>query len=238
MSIKLLIVDDHSVFGEGLEALLGAEPGLEPLAPVSDPYRVIDVAIARKPDAVIMDVRLGSVSGIDLTAELTTLPTAPFVVVLTAYPDAATAISAIRAGAVGFVAKSAAAEHVVAAVRTAVLGGIWLPAGMLNRVLAAVPDPPDGARQQLFEQLTLREQEVLAMMVNGLDRNCIAGRLCQSPNTVRTHIRNVTTKLGCHSALEAVAVALRVGLRPQLRRPRWGRTATGRAGGPGCWRCW
>ncbi len=219
MSIRLLIVDDHRVFGEGLEAVLGAEPGLEPLTPVSDPYQVVDIAIARKPDAVIMDVRLGRVSGIDLTAQLVTLPSAPLVVVLTAYPDAATAISAIRAGAVGFVAKYTAAEHVVAAVRAVVLGGTWLPAGLLHRVLAAAPDPPEARGRQLFDQLTAREQEVLVLMVNGLDRQCIAGRLCQSPNTVRTHIRNVTSKLGCHSALEAVAVALRAGLRPELRRP-------------------
>jgi DNA-binding NarL/FixJ family response regulator len=220
MSIRLLIVDDHRVFCEGLEAVLSAEPGMEPLEPVSDPYRVIDIATAAKPDAVIMDVRLGRVSGIDLTAQLVTLPSAPLVVVLTAYPDAATAISAIRAGAVGFVAKYAAAEHVVAAVRAAVLGGTWLPAGLLHNMLAEVPDPPETPCRRLFDQLTAREQEVLALMVNGFDRQCIAGKLCQSPNTVRTHIHNVTAKLGCHSALEAVAVALRAGLRPELRQAR------------------
>jgi len=67
---------------------------------------------------------------------------------------------------------------------------------------------------QLIAQLTAREQQVLGLMVSGLDRNGIAEKLNQSPNTVRTHIRNVIVKLNCHSAIEAVAVGLRAGLRP------------------------
>ena len=214
MPVRLLIVDDHRVFGQGLEAVLGAEPDFEPMS-VSQPDQVIGVAAARRPDVVIMDIRLGAVSGIDLTRQLMTLPDPPVVVVLTAYSDAATVIGAVQAGAAGFVPKDASVEQLLSAVRAALSGGSWLPTELLSRLFAAWPAPAEAPQAKLIRQLTAREREVLSLMVSGLDRNGIAARLRQSPNTVRTHIRNVTVKLGCHSALEAVAVALRAGLRPQ-----------------------
>ena len=115
----------------------------------------------------------------------------------------------------GFLPKSASVEQVICAVRAARLGGTWLNAELLSKLLA------DGSglarsRRQPIGQLTAREHQVLCLMVSGLDRNAIANQLHQSPNTVRTHIRNVTVKLGCHSAIEAVAVGLRAGLRPEL----------------------
>jgi DNA-binding NarL/FixJ family response regulator len=214
MPVRLLIVDDHRVFGEGLEAVFGAEPDFEPTA-ISCASQVVGVVTACRPDAVIMDVRLGDVSGLDLTRQLMTIPAPPVVVVLTAYADVATVISALQAGARGFVAKNASVKQLVSAVRAALLGGSWLPAELLGELLTAYPGPAEAPQQKLIQQLTMREREVLGLMVSGLDRNGIAARLRQSPNTVRTHIRNVTVKLGCHSALEAVAVALRAGLRPE-----------------------
>ena len=215
MTVRLLIVDDHRVFGQGLEAVLAAQPDFEPEA-VSHPARTLSVAAVRLPDIVIMDVRLGDVSGIDLTRQLMRSLTAPpAVVMLTAYADVATVISAVQAGAVGFVAKDASVEQLISAVRSALAGGSWLPAPLLARLVSAHPGPAEGPQLRLIGQLTAREREVLGLMVSGLDRAGIASRLSQSPNTVRTHIRNVTVKLDCHSALEAVAVALKAGLRPE-----------------------
>ncbi len=214
MHVRLLIVDDHRVFGQGLAAVLDAEPEFEPTA-ISQPDRVISEVAARQPDVVIMDVRLGEVSGIDLTRQLMSEPAPPVVLMLTAYCELATAISAIQAGAVGFIAKDASVEQVVTAVRAVLANGCWLPAEMLSQLLDAYPGPAEAPEQKLIRQLTAREREVLMLMVSGLDRNGIAKRLCQSPHTARTHIRNVTVKLKCHSALEAVSVALRAGLRPE-----------------------
>jgi DNA-binding NarL/FixJ family response regulator len=214
--VKLLIVDDHQVFAEGLEAVFRAEPDFEPLPAITDPDQVVATVMAERPDAVIMDVHLGDVNGIDLTALLTAQPDPPAVVVLTAYCDTATAIGAIQAGAMGFVSKEGPAEHVVTAVRAAVLGGTWFPAGLLGVVLAATQKPFSEPLGQLFGQLTEREREVLQLMVSGLDRHSIAARLYRSPDTVKTHIRNIAAKLGTQSATEAVAVALSAGLRPEL----------------------
>ncbi len=214
MPVRLMIVDDHRVFGQGLEAVFAAEPDFEPMS-ISAPSHVVDMVAAWRPDVVIMDVRLGEVSGIDLIKQVMLLPSPPVVVVLTAYSDVATAISAIQAGAVGLVAKDASVEHLVSAVRAALLNGSWLPADLLAAVFASLPNPAVVPQQTLLRKLTARELQVLTLMVSGLDRHGIAERLSQSPNTVRTHIRNVTAKLDCHSALEAVAVALRAGLRPE-----------------------
>ena len=212
MRSNLLIVDDHRVFCQGLDAAFRAEPDFEPLT-VSNPAQALGIVLSWQPDVVIMDLRLGEVSGVDLTKQMSALPFPPAIVVLTAYTDTATALDAIRAGAVGFVPKNASVEQVIGAVRAAVLGGSWLPHELLIKLVAEHQDPVVGA-PQLIAQLTAREQQVLGLMVSGLDRNGIAEKLNQSPNTVRTHIRNVIVKLNCHSAIEAVAVGLRAGLRP------------------------
>jgi DNA-binding NarL/FixJ family response regulator len=214
MSANLVIVDDHKVFCQGLEAVFAAELDFEPLA-ISHSDQVLPAVTAYMPDAVLMDVRIGRANGIDLTRRLTAMTSPPAVVVLTAYADTATAIEAIRAGAAGFLPKSASVQQVICAVRAARLGGSWLNTPLLRKLLADCPGSARSRRQPIG-QLTAREHQVLCLMVSGLDRNAIANQLHQSPNTVRTHIRNVTVKLGCHSAIEAVAAGLRAGLRPEL----------------------
>jgi DNA-binding NarL/FixJ family response regulator len=211
MRRRLLIVDDHRIFGQGLEAVFAAEPDFEPLA-ISNPYQALGFVAAWQPDVVIMDLRLGEVSGAELTRKMTALPVPPVVVVLTAYADMAAALDAFRMGAAGFVPKNSSVEQVISAVRAAALGGTWLPYELLTKLVAEYRDP---LGPQFLTQLTAREHQVLRLMVSGMDRNGIAEKLHQSPNTVRTHIRNVIVKLDCHSAIEAVAVALRAGLRPE-----------------------
>lgn len=211
MGSNLLIVDDHRVFCQGLEAVFRAEPDFEPLS-ISNPAQALSIVVSWRPDVVIMDLRLGEVSGVDLTKQMAALPIPPAIVVLTAYADTAAALDALRAGAVGFVPKNASVEQVIGAVRAAVLGGCWLPRELLAKLVAEHQDPVGAP--PLIGQLTAREQQVLSLMVSGHDRNGIAERLNQSPNTVRTHIRNVIVKLDCHSAIEAVAVGLKAGLRP------------------------
>src|SRR6202161_998641 len=102
---RLLVVDDHRVFAEGLEALFRAGPDFAPGGPVSEPGQVVGTVRSRQPDVVIMDVHLGEGNGIELTAQLAALPMPPVVVVLTAYSDAGTAADAIRAGAMGLVSR-------------------------------------------------------------------------------------------------------------------------------------
>ncbi|MGH3263581.1 MAG: response regulator, partial [Trebonia sp.] len=140
MRSKLLIVDDHRVFCQGLEGVFRAEPDFEPLS-VSNPVHALGVVASWQPDVVIMDVRLGEVSGVDLTRQMSALPFPPVIVMLTAYADVAVAVEAVHAGAVGFVPKSASVDQVIGAVRAAVLGGSWLPHELLTKLVSEHRDP-------------------------------------------------------------------------------------------------
>jgi DNA-binding NarL/FixJ family response regulator len=213
--IRLLIVDDHRVFAEGLESVFRSDPDFEPLPAVTDPDQVAEAVSVAQPDAVIMDVQLGEASGIELTAKITAELDPPKVVVLTGYSDAATAIGAIQAGALGFVSKEGPAEHIVTAVRAAVLGGTWFPADVLGMVLSGLQGPLGEPMSQPLSQLTESEREVLKLMVSGLDRTGIAARLFRSPDTVKSHTRNIAAKLGTQTSAETVAIALNAGVRPE-----------------------
>jgi len=213
--IRLLIVDDHRVFAEGLESVFRSDPDFEPLPAVTDPDQVAEAVSVTRPDAVIMDVQLGEASGIELTAKITAEVDPPKVVVLTGYSDAATAIGAIQAGALGFVSKEGPAEHIVTAVRAAVLGGTWFPADVLGMVLSGLQGPLGEPMSQPLSQLTESEREVLKLMVSGLDRKGIAARLFRSPDTVKSHTRNIAAKLGTQTSAETVAIALNAGVRPE-----------------------
>jgi DNA-binding NarL/FixJ family response regulator len=213
--IRLLIVDDHRVFAEGLESVFRSDPDFEPLPAVTDPDQVAEAVSVTRPDAVIMDVQLGEASGIELTAKITAELDPPKVVVLTGYSDAATAIGAIQAGALGFVSKEGPAEHIVTAVRAAVLGGTWFPADVLGMVLSGLQGPLGEPMSQPLSQLTESEREVLKLMVSGLDRKGIAARLFRSPDTVKSHTRNIAAKLGTQTSAETVAIALNAGVRPE-----------------------
>jgi DNA-binding NarL/FixJ family response regulator len=213
MATRLLIVDDYRVFGQGLEAVFSAEPEFEAIA-VGSLDQVPGMVAAYRPDVVIMDVRLGEANGIDLTRELLAASCRAAVIILTAYADVATMISAIQAGAAGFLAKDAPVEQVISAVRAVLSGGTWLPRDLLRSLIAAHPPPAEAPQRRLIADLSPSEREVLSLLVSGVDRRDIACRLRMSPNTVRTHVRNISVKLACHGALEAVAIALKAGMRP------------------------
>ena len=161
-----------------------------------------------------MDVQLGDVSGIDLTAAL--VRPAP-----AAAGGGADRLFRCRDGdrrrpgrRRGLRVQGRARRAHRDRGPDAALGGTWFPAGLLSTLLAGAESPLTEPLGQLFAQLTDREREVLQLLVCGLDRKAISARLNRSSDTVKTHIRNIAAKLGTRSTAEAVAVALSAGLRP------------------------
>ena len=202
---RLLLVDDHRAFAGALAHRLGREPDLEVVGVAATAVEAEALARSLQPDLAVVDVELGADDGLVLTARLSRLEPRPAVLVVTCHDDAATVTGAVEAGATGFVTKDAPVDQLLVTIR-AVLAGETRRAGTGRE--ASRPDGDPVAR------LTVREREVLGLLVAGLDRSAIGARLFLSPNTVRTHIQNVLRKLQVHSSIEAVGLALRHGVRP------------------------
>jgi two-component system, NarL family, response regulator LiaR len=212
-ALSVLVVDDHAVFADALQARLSREPDLHPVrvAYAADEARA-EVARTR-PAVVVLDLLLGDdESGIDVAESIRQASPHTKIIILTAVESVNDVVAGLLRGVRAWLPKTVDAEHLVRVIRGVHLGEAWLAPALLGRVLADLvanvsprPDPLDG--------LTTRERQVLQCMVDGLTRADIAERLHVSVNTVRTHTQNIITKLGAHSTLESVAMALRMGLR-------------------------
>ncbi|GAA4236329.1 response regulator transcription factor [Actinomadura meridiana] len=215
--IRVLIVDDHAVFAEALAARLGREPDLVVLPIAADVRRALALAATERPRVLVLDMTLGAESGLDVLDGVRETHPDIRVVVLTAMSDLDAMVRAIRQGAVGWLEKTESADRVAQVIRSAAARGGWIPPEVLGEVLrrlAASDGAGPGGEAQLLGVLTPREREVLQCMVDGLGRAEIAARLGLSANTVRTHTQNLLAKLDTHSALEAITLAMRCGMRP------------------------
>ncbi|QXJ21891.1 response regulator transcription factor [Actinomadura graeca] len=215
--IRVLIVDDHALFAEALSARLQREHDLVILPVAADVRRALALAATERPRVLVLDMTLGAESGLDVLDRVRTSHPDVRVVVLTATDDLDTLVQAVRRGAVGWLSKTESADLVARVIRSAARQGGWVPPDVLGevlrRLLSGAPEPDGGAR--LLAALTPREREVLQCMVDGLGRAEIAERLGLSANTVRTHTQNLLAKLDLHSALEAITLAMRAGMRPR-----------------------
>jgi two-component system NarL family response regulator len=218
--IRVLIVDDHALFAQALAARLGREPDLVVLPLAGDIRHALALADTERPTVVLLDMTLGRESGLDVLDRLRDRHPGVRVVMLSAVSGVGPIVQAIRHGAVGWVPKTEGAELVTRVIRSSARRGGWVPPDLLGEVLRRlVSEPAEPVRgNQLLAELTPREREVLQCMVDGLSRAEIAARLGLSANTVRTHTQNLLAKLDMHSALEAITLAMRIGMRPSGSR--------------------
>ncbi len=185
-----------------------------PIAP--DVRRALALVTTERPHVLALDLMLGAESGFDVLDHVQDKWPDIRVVMLTAVSEIESIVQAVRRGAVGWLPKTESADLVARVIRSAARGGGWIPPEVLGEVLRRLvsSDPPSNG-SQLLTSLTPREREVLQCMVDGLSRAEIAGRLELSANTVRTHTQNLLAKLDMHSALEAITLAMRAGMRPE-----------------------
>jgi DNA-binding NarL/FixJ family response regulator len=207
--IRVLLVDDHHLLTDSLARLLDAEPDIEVIG-VAGTVAEAKRLSGKRMDVVLMDYRLPDGTGAEATRVVKRRWPGARVVMLTAVQNDETVLESIQAGADGYLTKDRAVEDVVATVRSASAGETLLPRsvilGLARRVADARDKPTD---RPAFESLTGRELEVLRALSEGLPSADISERLDISRNTLRTHVQNIITKLGVHSKLEAVSVALR-----------------------------
>ena len=209
--VRVLVVDDHEVLATALAQSLDHEPDLTSVGVAGSLERARQLIRSTAPDVVLLDHRLPDGDGVSALGELLDLRPGLKVVVLTASVADHVLVSAIQGGASGFLSKTRSLTEVTAAIRAAHSGEAVISPEMLARLL---PRLQRGGSQQRREELTEREREVLALVADGLTNAAIAEQLVVSVHTVRNHIANLSAKLGAHSKLEALSIAVREGLLP------------------------
>jgi DNA-binding NarL/FixJ family response regulator len=204
--LRVMVVDDHPVYRDGLAMLLGSVPGLVVAGTAADGAEAVRLALEEQPDVVVMDVQMPVLDGIEATRRITAESPSVGVVVLTMSEDDGTVFAAVRAGARGYLLKGA-----VRAITTVAAGGAVFGAALARRIaefFAARPSGPDTA----FPQLTAREREVLDLVAAGRSNAQIAAALYLSPKTVRNNVSNVLTKLQVTDRAQAIVRAREAGL--------------------------
>ena len=207
--IRVLIADDHDVLATSLATVLGQEDDIVSVGVAGTLAQARTMVVSTAPDVLLLDHRMPDGDGVAAIPELLRLRPALRIAVLTASPGDHLLVQAIEAGACGFVSKTRSLAEVAATVRAAASGESVISPELLARLL---PRLQGGGGPQ--RQLTEREREVLDLVAEGLSNAAIAERLVVSVHTVRNHIANLSAKLGAHSKLEALAIAVRQGLLP------------------------
>ena len=219
--MKLLVVDDHVLFREGLVSLINRQEDLHVVGEAGSVADAITLAGELKPDMVLMDFNLPDGTGLDATrAIIETLPETK-IVFLTIYDDDERLISAIRLGAKGYLLKNIPVANLLSALRGLLRGEAALSRVMTSRILEEFSHTAHGSADHIsgnpMDLLTGREMEVLRAMVSNASNREIAERLFISENTVRNHVHNILEKLGVSSRREAITVARRFGVEASSR---------------------
>ena len=206
--IRVLIIDDHEVLASSLALVLDAESDITAVGVATTLEQAHELIGSTRPDVLLLDHRMPDGDGVAAIPRLRAQRPSLGIVVLTASAADHVLLSAIENGASGFLSKTRSLDEVTAAVRAAAAGESVISPELLARLL------PRFGRGKVHspDELTEREREVLALVAEGLSNAAIAERLVVSVHTVRNHIASLSAKLGAHSKLEVLAIAVRRGI--------------------------
>ena len=208
--IRVLIVDDHPVFRDGLASLLDPLPGIEVVGRAGDGLEVVEQVAAVRPDVVVMDVQMPRLNGIEATRRIAADHPQTGVLVVTMGEDDGTVMSALRAGARGYLRKGAEQDEVVRAITTVHGGGVVFGASLAHRIAEVLAPARTSSRP--FPELTERETEVLDRIAAGRSNPQIAAELYLSPKTIRNNVTSILAKLQATDRAEVIIRARDAGL--------------------------
>jgi len=202
--IRVMLVDDHTMVRRGLATFLKVFDDLQLVGEAESGEAAIKLCAEILPDVILMDMVLPLMDGATATRIIRQQFPQVQVIVLTSFKEGELIKNALEAGAIGYLLKDVSADELARAIRAAYSGRATLsPEAAQSLVETANLPPPPGL------DLTEREREVLALMIEGLNNTQIAGRLTVSPSTIKSHVSNILSKLGVASRTEAVTLALR-----------------------------
>ncbi len=213
MTLRVLVIDDHTLFREGLEGLL-VRRGIEVVGSLGDGKEGLRLAHALKPDVVLLDMRMPEINGLSILRQLQQDEFKAPVVILTMSSDERDLVEALRNGARGYLLKDMEPDDLVLALRE-IVAGKNVVAPNLTHVLARVVqgDTPPEPESSPIDDLTPRETEILSLLAEGQSNKVIARNLGISDGTVKLHVKAILRKLGIHSRVEAAVIAVENGLR-------------------------
>jgi DNA-binding NarL/FixJ family response regulator len=217
VSIRVLIADDQPLMRTGFRMILDAEPDLEVVGEAADGAEAVRLAAGARADVVLMDVRMPGMDGIEATRRLAGdgVQDPVRVLILTTFDLDEYVLSALRAGASGFLLKDVPPEDLVDAIKVVAAGDALLAPSVTRRLLdrfaASLPDPA-ATRPAALDTLTARELEVLGLVARGMSNAEIAEHLVVSETTVKTHVGRVLAKLDLRDRVQAVVLAYETGI--------------------------
>lgn len=227
-NMRVLLVDDHAILREGIRYLLSASGEVDVVGEAQDGVEALEMVERLQPDAVLMDIAMPRMNGIEATTELKKRHPSLPILILSMYDSEEYVLPILKAGAAGYVLKRAAAQELVSALKAVVAGQVILHPDVARTVMEnlaqgqgnghgnggsmpAQADRPEGAHP-LLEQLTEREREVLTLIAQGLTNQQIGEKLFISIKTVQAHRANLMEKLDLHDAVELTKFAIKSGL--------------------------
>lgn len=208
--IRVLVADDHPVFREGLCHFLEGEADLEVVDRAADGAEAVDMAKDLQPDVVILDIAMPNLNGIEAARQIKNACSNTAILMLSAYGDNSYILASLRAGAAGYLLKSAPIDELISAIRLAYAGDAVLDLKAVNKVLRYLAVEDSGERKEI-ELLHHREREVIKQAAMGKSNKQIGEELFISERTVQTHMVNIFQKLRVGSRTEAVLRALKEG---------------------------
>jgi DNA-binding NarL/FixJ family response regulator len=213
MAVRVLIADDHPLSRSGLRALLEREGEFQVVGEAASGYEAVELASVHKPDVVLLDVGMPRLSGIDAAQHISGKTPGTRIVMVSMHSDEGYVLRALKAGALGYLLKASPEADVLAAVRAVAAGHAWFsPAIAKILVEEYVVEARRRGVEDSYDLLSLREKEILQLLVSGKSNREIADMLHVSPSTVETHRNNVFQKLHVHSLPELILYAVRKGL--------------------------
>lgn len=210
--IRVLIADDHPVFRDGLASLLEPNPDIEVVARAADGAEAVALVAELRPDVVVMDLQMPVLNGIEATRRIVSEHPDVRVLVFTMGEDDGTLLSAVRAGARGYLVKGAAQEEVTRAIAAVHAGGVVFGASLATRIGELLTTPRAAGSSTEFPMLTEREREILDLVAAGRNNSQIASELFLAPKTVRNNVSSILSKLQATDRAEVIIRAREAGL--------------------------
>jgi len=214
--IRILLVDDQSLFREGLRAVLSVQPDFEIVGEAADGLEAVELADELEPHVILMDLRMPRLGGVEATRRIRVAQVPPQVIVLTTFDDDEEVFDALRAGAAGYLLKDVSPEKLGDAIRAAARGESFLQPSIAAKVVAEFnrlsSHRPTTTRPALREALSDRECQVLKQLAEGKSNKEIASALKLAEGTVKNHLSNIFGKLGVLDRTQAALLARELGL--------------------------